>query len=271
MKKIFFFDIDNTLLDHTTNQIPASALHAIEDLKKAGHVVAIATGRGYGHAAEFIDLVQPEYTITQNGAQITRGEEVIEKNPLNHSELMRLFELMIDKNISYGISDGLGGHVSSAAEEVMKPMESVEISFQQDLAFYQTQDVFQAWMFFHESFDDVLIPELLANFPHFDYVRWHETAMDVLPKGINKLTGCQTVLRAAGMSAQQAYAFGDGLNDLEMLQGMGTGIAVGNAHPRLKAVADRHAESISEGGIAKMVYQLLAEFEQSAEHVVFTP
>lgn len=264
MKKIFFFDIDNTLLDHSTNQIPVSALLAIEDLKKAGHVVAIATGRGYGHAAEFINLIQPEYAVTQNGAQIMHRHEVIEKNPLNHAELMRLFKLMIDKNISYGISDGLGGHVSSFAKEVISAMESVEISFQQDLGFYQAQDVFQAWMFFHESLDDVLIPELLARFPDFDYVRWHETAMDVLPKGINKLTGCQTILRVAGMTTQQAYAFGDGLNDIEMLQGVGTGVAVGNAHPRLKAVADRHADHISNDGVAKMVRQLLIEFEQPA-------
>ena len=117
----------------------------------------------------------------------------------------------------------------------------------------------QGWLFFDESLDEELIPELRAMFPQFDYVRWHQTAVDVLPKGVNKLTGCQSVLEDLGMEAEHAYAFGDGLNDMEMLQGLGTGIAMGNAHPRLKEVADRVAESIQHDGLAKMVRQIQSE------------
>ena len=46
------------------------------------------------------------------------------------------------------------------------------------------------------------------------------------------------------------------------LQGVGTGIAMGNAHPRLKEVADRVAEAIHHDGLAKMVAQLQMEFAQ---------
>lgn len=264
MQKIFFFDIDNTLLDHHTNQIPPSALDAIEAVKRAGHIVVIATGRGYGHAKEFIDVVKPSYTIIQNGARIMYGDELLESHSLNQSSLMQLFAFLNEKGISYGINDGLKGHVSATTPEVLNPMDSVEISFEQDLDFYKSTDCYQAWMFFDEQLDSTLLPQLIQNFPDFDYVRWHTTASDVLPKGINKMTGCEVVLQHAQVDVQHAYGFGDGLNDIQMLQGLGIGVAMGNAHPTLKALADRVAPHISENGLAQIVHEILEELAMPA-------
>ncbi|AXF85923.1 Putative bifunctional phosphatase/peptidyl-prolyl cis-trans isomerase [Ephemeroptericola cinctiostellae] len=259
MTKIFFFDIDNTLLDHQTNSIPESALSAINDLKANGHKVAIATGRSHAHAKTYLMQLQPSYAVMQNGAIILRGDEVMGKSPLAHDALMALFVEMTARGHSYGINGEAGGHVSAETEQVMLPMDSVAIKVNADFDFYKASEVLQGWLFFDESLDAELIPELHAMFPQFDYVRWHQTAVDVLPKGVNKLTGCQSVLKDLGMDAEQAYAFGDGLNDMEMLQGLGTGIAMGNAHPRLKEVADRVADSIQHDGLAKMVRQIQSE------------
>ena len=263
MKKIFFFDIDNTLLDHQTNQIPASALNAIDSLRDDGLTIAIATGRGFGHAEEYIDLVKPDYTITQNGARIMRRKEVIDRTPLEHAPLMDLFAWMSELSLPYGINDGLVGHVSAHTDGVMTALDSVAIAVNDDAAFYQNSEVFQAWLFIDEDIEQTILPELFARFPDFDYVRWHTHAMDVMPRGVNKLSACRFVLEQSGMTLEDAYAFGDGLNDLEMLAGMGTGIAVGNAHPKLKAVADRIAEHISDDGIAKMIAQLRSELSAS--------
>jgi hypothetical protein len=84
-----------------------------------------------------------------------------------------------------------------------------------------------------------------------------------MPRGVNKMLGCQQVLADAGLSVHQAYAFGDGLNDMEMLQGVGMGIAMGNAHPRLKVVAKRIAEPVHLDGVAKMLAQLTREIVHS--------
>ncbi|MGL4767576.1 MAG: Cof-type HAD-IIB family hydrolase [Formosimonas sp.] len=260
--KIFFFDIDNTLLDHQTNQIPDSALQAVADLKAAGHTVAIATGRGYGHALEFIEQIDPAYAIMHNGAQVLKGREFALKIPLPEFGLTDLFEWIQAQGYYYGISDGLSGHVSAQVPEVTEPMDSVEIAFQSDLEFYRTSEIYQAWLFFPEHLDDEFVPLMRARFPQFDFVRWHDTAMDILTAGVNKMTGCDWVLNDAQIHVRNSYAFGDGLNDIEMLQGVGTGIAMGNAHPRLKSVAHRVAEPIHQDGLAKMVAQLQTEFAQ---------
>ena len=195
----------------------------------------------------------------QNGAIVLRGDEVMDKSPLAHDALMALFQEMTARGHCYGSNGDDGGHFSAETEQVMRPWDSVEIKVNADFDFYNASEVLQGWLFFDESLDDELMPELGVMFPQFDYVRWHQTAVDVLPKGVNKLTGCQKVLGDLGMGAEHAYAFGDGLNDMEMLQGLGTGIAMGNAHPRLKEVADRVAEAIQHDGLAKMVRQIQTE------------
>ena len=59
-----------------------------------------------------------------------------------------------------------------------------------------------------------------------------------------------------GFQAHQAIAFGDGLNDIEMLQGVGLGIAMDNGHPELKAIANRIAPALHLDGIAAMLDEL---------------
>lgn len=261
MPKIFFFDIDHTLLDHRSNRIPPSALEAIASLKADGHLIAIATGRGYDYALEYIEQVEPAYTITQNGARILRGDTVVQHHPLSRDGLIALFRLMAARGHAYGGTDGTNAHVSAMVDEVLAPMGSVDLrAFPSDPKDLPASPVFQGWLFFHEDLDATLLPELRAAFPEFDYVRWHPTALDVMPRGVHKMTGCDWVLADAGIDAAHAYAFGDGLNDLEMLQGVGTGIAMGNSHPQLLAVADRVAGAVHEDGLARMVAELRREF-----------
>ena len=57
------------------------------------------------------------------------------------------------------------------------------------------------------------------------------------------------MLEATGIDIENSYAFGDGLNDLEMLKMVGTGIAMGNAVDEAKAVADYVTTSCSNDGI----------------------
>ena len=256
MTKIYFFDIDNTLLDHRTNTIPASALAAIAALKGEGHTVVIATGRSYGHAKPFIDQIQPSYAITQNGARILKAEQEVLTIPLARQALIDLFAWMHAQGHYFGVNHGDTGYISDAALSAVEPLRSVKMTMQTDNRFYLHEDVYQGWLFFDESLDATLMPEILRRYPDFDLVRWHRTAVDVLPKAINKWTGCQWVLAETGFHADQAIAFGDGLNDMEMLQGVGLGIAMDNGHPELKAIANRVAPSLHEDGIAAMLDEL---------------
>ena len=256
MPNIFFFDIDNTLLDHKTLTIPPSALTAIDELKQEGHTVVVATGRSYGHAEPFIRQVRPDYVITQNGARILQGEQEVLSIPLPRKALIALFDWMHSQGHYFGINDGSSGYVSDLVPAAIEPLDTVRMPYQNRNRFYLERDVYQAWLFFDESLDDTLIPEIHKRYPEFDTVRWHKTAIDIMPHAINKWTGCQWVLARTGFTPDQAIAFGDGLNDMQMLQGVGLGIAMDNGHPDLKAVADRIAPALHLDGIAAMLDEL---------------
>lgn len=254
--RIFFFDIDNTLLDHSTLTIPASALSAIAQLKAAGHTVVVATGRSYGHARPFVEQVAADYVITQNGARILHyGEEVL-STPLPLNSLIALFDWAESQGIPYGSNLGELGFVSEAPPCVVIPMNSVDMPYQSDDRAYLRRPTHQAWLFFDEARDDELFPLIRQRFTDFELVRWHTTGVDVMPRGINKWTGCQWVLRQTGFTPEDAIAFGDGPNDIQMLQGVGLGIAMDNGHPDLKAVADRIAPALHLDGIAVMLEHL---------------
>ncbi len=256
MTKIYFFDIDNTLLDHDTNAIPQSALTAIAALRHAGHTVVIATGRSFDHAKPYIDQIQPSYAITQNGARILKGDQEVFTVPLARKPLMDLFNWMRAQGHYFGVNDGLFAHVSASVPSTLEPLRSLEMTVQPDAGHYSERDIYQGWLFFDEELDATLVPTILERYPDFDLVRWHQTAVDVLPKAINKWTGCQWVMEQTGFQPHQAVAFGDGLNDMEMLQGVGLGVAMDNGHPELKAVANRIAPALHLDGIATILNEL---------------
>jgi Cof subfamily protein (haloacid dehalogenase superfamily) len=256
MTNIYFFDIDNTLLDHRSNTIPQTALDSIAALKRAGHTVVIATGRSYGHAKPFVDQIRPSYVITQNGARILKDEQEVLTVPLAKQPLLDLFDWIHAQGHHYGVNDGLNAHVSASAPDVLAAFRSVAMTVASDVDLVLEQDVYQAWLFFAEALDTSLMPEILARYPDFGLVRWHTNAVDVLPKATNKWTGCQWVMQQTGFEPRQAIAFGDGLNDIEMLQGVGLGVAMDNGHAELKAVAKRIAPALHLDGVATMLDEL---------------
>ena len=264
MKRIYFFDVDNTLLDHATHEVPRSALEAIARLKSEGHTIAIATGRSYGHARPHIEAIPANYVITLNGACILKDGEVVLSVPLARDPLHDLFDWMHSLGHPFGVNQGESSYISAEAPASVEPLRGVRMPTQSHDPFYLVEDVCQGWLFFDESHDAELMPAIAERYPQFDVVRWHRTAVDVMPKATNKWTACQWVLAQTGFSPEQAIAFGDGLNDREMIMGVGLGVAMGNGHPELKAVADRVAPPLVEDGVARMLAKLA---EEAASHV----
>lgn len=73
--------------------------------------------------------------------------------------------------------------------------------------------------------------------------------MDIIPANSGKGIGIQNILDYYGFDKCEALAFGDGNNDIEMLQAVGTGVAMKNASPALKAIADEICGHVAEDGI----------------------
>ena len=79
---------------------------------------------------------------------------------------------------------------------------------------------------------------------------------ELTPLGISKVTAIELVCDHLGVLWEDTIAFGDGANDLEMIQYVHTGVAMGNATDEVKAAASWVVGTPEEGGIAASFAEL---------------
>jgi len=115
-----------------------------------------------------------------------------------------------------------------------------------DQQFPLEQTVFQALLFCEP--EQTHLKERHSN---FNFLRWHDFAIDILPKGGSKAIGVNKVMEALNLDHKNSFAIGDGMNDIEMLQEVGTGIAMGNSREPLKEIADLITDSVDNDGFMK--------------------
>ncbi len=247
MSKIVFFDIDGTLLDHD-KKLPVTAKEAITELKKRGVFVAIATGRAPFMFQSIRDELEIDSFVSFNGQYVVFEQEAIYKNPLDEAEIERI-----------AMDAKRNGHpLVYMNEQTMKATIShdyIETSMgslkfphpEQDAQFYKGREIYQSLIFCREGEENVYIPE----YPRFHFIRWHKYSSDILPAGGSKAEGIKKMVDRLGFRLEDVYAFGDGLNDIEMLQAVGTGVAMGNALDEVKSHADHITADVSDDGIWK--------------------
>lgn len=84
---------------------------------------------------------------------------------------------------------------------------------------------------------------------HCEATRWTSLFADVVPAGGSKRVGMEKMLEYFGISREQTMAFGDGGNDIPMLEFAGIGVAMGNAAEEVARSADFVTRSVDENGI----------------------
>ncbi|MFD2433422.1 HAD family hydrolase [Mesonia maritima] len=87
--------------------------------------------------------------------------------------------------------------------------------------------------------------------------RSKSTYIEIANKNISKLTAINHLLENHfNLSLEESIAFGDNYNDVEMINGVGMGIAVGNARDEVKEVANKITDKSIENGVAKSLHQI---------------
>ncbi|MFP3728202.1 Cof-type HAD-IIB family hydrolase [Priestia filamentosa] len=249
-RKLIFFDIDGTLLDHN-KELPATTKEAIKHLKEEGHVVAIATGRAPFMYKELRKELDINTYVSFNGQYVVVDGKVIHQDFLNADELKKLTELSEEKGHPLVYMDDKNMKSNHAEHLYIKEsIDSLKLKdniLSYEPQFYTENPVLQTLLFCVEEQQEFYKKEI----PEFSFVRWHEYSMDVLPSGSSKARGIQRVIQTLGFNTEDTYAFGDGLNDVEMLQFVGHGIAMGNAHHSVKKVAKYVTDDVDKDGILK--------------------
>ncbi|WP_088067823.1 Cof-type HAD-IIB family hydrolase [Gottfriedia luciferensis] len=245
-KPIVFFDIDGTILNHD-KVIPESTKQAITELQNKDIHVAIATGRAPFMFKDIREELNINSFVSLNGQYAEFEGEAIHTHAL-HPEQLHLFSkkakeldipLIYLNNETMKASTDAHPHIKEAMSSIKMFHPEVEHDF------YNGRDIYQVLLFCEEQKES----SLTEGFEQFNFIRWHEYSSDVLPVGGSKANGIQQMVNHLGFNMENVFAFGDGLNDLEMIEKVGTGIAMGNAVEPLKKLANHVTTNVDEDGI----------------------
>lgn len=246
-RKLIFFDIDGTLYN-SDKVVPAEAKKAVRHLKEDGHIVAIATGRGPFMYKKLREELGIETYISYNGQYIVFEGQVIYDNPIESSTLEKLSAQAHSNNHPVAFCDEKDLRVSTKEHEHVKAgIGSLKLDFEvsEDKAYFEDNAIYQSLLFCTEEEER----EYTASYDDVYFLRWHEFCMDVIPAGGSKAEGIKTLLDKMNIDIKDTYAFGDGPNDVEMLELIENSVAMGNGVQEAKAVSRYVTGHVDENGL----------------------
>ncbi|WP_019520026.1 Cof-type HAD-IIB family hydrolase [Faucicola boevrei] len=258
--KIIFFDIDDTLYLKQQDRVPDSIRQVFLALKQRGVLIAIATGRGIGIfppvILQLMDEIGIDVVVSINGQYVQyRGKPLVDF-PIDRADMRFIREHLYQNNIACAYMTADRIVALSETDALENALNALHIPYTVDANFDDTSEnsekVYQILAFYDDNQDENLM-QILPK--HLKTIRWHVSGVDILDTNGSKARGIKAVLDNLGLEMANAWAFGDGLNDIEMLETVGFGIAMGNAHADLKAVADYVCENAVDDGIFKVLQQ----------------
>lgn len=245
--KIAFFDIDGTILQFEHREITERMRDTLHRLQKNGIIICIATGRAPISLPHFSG-VEFDAFLTFNGSYCYNKQGAIFDNPIPKDEVRRLVEnaATMGRPVSVATKERLAanGRDDDLVEYYRFAKLDVDVADNFD-EIIETEDVHQIMLgcTMQER------PKLLEGVERAKITAWWECAVDVIPSNGGKGVGVEAMLEYYGLDKSEAIAFGDGDNDIEMLEAVGCGVAMGNASDSVKAIADDVCGDVADDGI----------------------
>lgn len=249
MKGIASFDMDMTLLDHADYKIPDSAIRALKRLRERYYIV-IATGRDLDSkfSAGLKEMVDPDAVIHLNGTKITVGEELIYEHRMDPELARRLLEFTKGKSFALGVTTGAEDYFINPEYVVRHDMrrwgqsdrnfQDPEKLFHMDIRTFAYIGHEDGVKLVEEAFPEVKLPMFSSR-----------EGADVIEKEASKAEGLKRLCAYFGVPMSDTVAFGDSMNDYEIVQEAGIGVAMGNSVEELKQVADYVTTDIGDDGV----------------------
>lgn len=242
--KMLITDLDGTMLNSNA-EISEKNLKAVRQLRKKGIYFAVASGRLYVDAVKYARQLgcSLTYNIANSGATVfNEGREIIVSR-FDNNFYKRVVDVLRYNNIPFIVlAKGYqGAYYDKSSREY--PDRVREINPDTVMEFRET-DVRELTNVYkivssYTNVDDIIF--------HRELERLHrqlraeisgEYFMELFPRGVSKWSGALKIAADLGIRPKDIVAVGDQENDMAIVRGVGLGIAMKNAVPRLKNVAD---------------------------------
>lgn len=271
--KLICIDIDGTLIN-SKYQIGERTKQAIRAAMRRGYIVTLVTGRRYlstvGYARELgLDLP----LICFNGGLIADSKtgRPFYATSIPRDYAARVFSAWSSLSVPvfafrHSMSPPDVYHQNSSDHHRIQAylreegqnvatvdnlLDAVQWDPMRIMTYGYTEPTERCYHQFQELYSQDKIQTYLTA--HYD-----TCYLEVLPHQATKANGLRWLSKHYNISRRQIIAIGDNLNDLDMLEWAGLGVAMGNAVPEAKAVADVVTGHCDEDGVAQFLEQILA-------------
>ncbi len=257
MKKIIFLDVDGTLVDFSQS-MPKSTTKALIKAREEGHYLVLCTGRTnstiYPWLREYFDGA-----VTSAGAHVTWNNKEIYHSYIAKEDLIKVREVLEKYKAGYLFQGNNGRYLDSVNSiRVMNFFTKMgrkdivkEFSYEIMDSPYDRDDI-ESGIYHDAEVGIERIQEEVGSgvkITSASFGEEREFNGEFTKMGINKATGIKKVLEYLNIDRQDTIAFGDGPNDLEMIEFVEVGVAMGNADKALKEKAEIITDSIEQDGV----------------------
>ncbi len=263
--KLLALDMDGTLLNSEKKISPKTA-RAIYELNKRGVFVTLSTGRGYTEILDYKDILSSiNYGVLVSGGYVYdfANEKIITIHPLTENLLLELVDAALAENAMIHIltvNKSLMNHadiehIEDFHMEIYKDMYERVCTNCRDFKKYIRENPGKIMKFniYHrtpESRQRTL--DKFKNAPiTFSYAE--ETSLEASPKNISKASGLIELCEFLKIDISETVAVGDAPNDTEILQTAGFSVAMDNATPEIKKIADYITADNDNDGIVEVI------------------
>ena len=262
--EVIAMDLDGTLL-HTDGTVGDKTVKALRQAFDQGVTVIAATGRSYMALPEALgDLPFIRYVVTSNGSSIfdREGDRRIYKKDMPVSLVIKVLNIALKWRVPYEIyiagesycpehyfedpvSYGMPENMREYVRTTRKPVKDMTAFTLAHLSRMEGMNLICGDMAMRSAIRQELLK--IEGIYVTAAARYY---LEVADRHVSKAKALDHLVRELGHSAEQVAAFGDGENDIEMLEYAGTGVAMGNAAPETRERADYVTLTNDEDGIA---------------------
>ncbi|GAB4073003.1 Cof-type HAD-IIB family hydrolase [Barrientosiimonas marina] len=256
MYNVLFLDIDGTILkpDQTYSETTKKAIAAV---KAQGVDVFLATGRPLHEIHDLAEALDIHSFIAYNGAFALHQGNVIVNEPIPQEQIKQFTNTAAKNGQELILYARDTNYMTDPKSPFIKQFADLFDMKSNALYTSDAADKILGATVLNAAPEDVPMYEIDANFRLSPvHVNGAENSYDILRKNVNKGYAVEQTLKHLNISRDQAIAFGDGMNDKEMLTAVGTGVAMANAHEDLFPYAEQQTTSVTDDGIAHGLQQL---------------
>lgn len=246
--KMILTDLDKTLL-RSDNSISEHTKNVLKKCQDCGILIVIATARYWIGAERYIKELNPDYEITTDGTLVHQRDRQIYSCSMDADKTNQIIQDLLAQNPKTEITVAAERQVfwnSHHISESEKLHKAVFHDYSKPLSIPANKIL--------AELSDSNIAERIAANNHCRLQCYRgENLYSFLPEKSGKIQAIRELARALNLSLGDIVSFGDDLNDMEMLQVCGTGVAVSNALIEVKNIADAVTLSNDEDGVAHWI------------------